>query len=80
MNSLIIAGLCLAPILLYLLHRLLLWMEQKGWIYYWHKSGSGGIGNAIMPIQAIFQPEIRYTLEEQTRQHVENEDAGDPLR
>jgi len=79
MNPAIITAICVAPIALFLVHRCLLWMERNGWIYYWRQRGSAGIGNAFMQTHAFFQPEINYTLQEMTRQHVENEDAGDPL-
>ncbi|MBM3290790.1 MAG: hypothetical protein FJY92_11625 [Candidatus Hydrogenedentes bacterium] len=62
----------------YALHRMLLWMERRGWIYYWHKRGSGNVGNILMPIQAIYQPEIKYTIEERARADAEEDDQGDP--
>ena len=63
---------------LYGLHRLFLWMEQQGWVYYWHKSGSGNAGNVLMPIQAIYQPEVHYVIEERARNQAEQDESGDP--
>jgi hypothetical protein len=70
----------LGLVLLYGLHRLLLWMERQGWVYYWHKRGSGNAGNVLMPIQAIYQPEVNYVLEERERMETEAEqdESGDP--
>jgi len=64
---------------IFALHQLLLWMERRGWIYYWHKSGSGNAGNVLMPIQAIYEPTVRYTLEEKRKQLAEEDEAGDKL-
>ena len=66
-----IAAVVLVLVVLFSLHKFLLWMEQRGWIYYWHNRGSTGMGNAVLPIQELFQPEIRYTVQERTRQHVD---------
>lgn len=65
---------------LYGLHRLFLWMEDRGWVYYWRKRGSGNAGNILMPVQAIYQPEVHYVLEERVRNRTEAEqdETGDP--
>ena len=65
---------------LYGLHRVFLWMEEQGWVYYWHKRGTGGAGNVLLPIQAIYQPEVNYILEERVRLEAEAEDdeSGEP--
>jgi hypothetical protein len=69
-----------AVVALYSLHRLFLWMEDRGWVYYWHKSGSGNAGNILMPIQAIYQPEVKYVLDERARCEAEDEqdESGAP--
>ena len=42
---------------LYGLHRLALWMEDKGWIYYKRKKASpNALGNAFLEIEQIVQP------------------------
>lgn len=65
---------------LYGLHCAFLWMEEQGWVYYWHKRGTGNAGNVLMPIQAIYQPEVNYVLEERVRldAEAEEDEAGDP--
>ncbi|NUM54115.1 MAG: hypothetical protein HUU46_10765 [Candidatus Hydrogenedentes bacterium] len=72
----------IAMVALYAVHRLLLWMEERGWVYYWHKSGTGNAGNVLMPIQAIYQPEVNYVLEERVRNQTEAEEdeSGEPPR
>lgn len=63
---------------LYAAHRLMLWMERKGWVYYWHKRGSGNLGNVLLPVQAIYQPEVNYVIEERARDDAEEDESGDP--
>lgn len=48
---------------LYLLHRLGLWMEQRGWIYYKHKSPGSGAGNALQELNAFMRPSVRHAQE-----------------
>jgi hypothetical protein len=64
---------------LYGLHRLALWMETKGWIFYIHKKASPNtLGNAALGIQRIIQPGAEHVLEVRKRQRVEKDDAGGP--
>lgn len=63
---------------LYAVHCLLLWMERKGWVYYRHARGSGSLGNVFLPVQAIYQPEVNYVLEERARDDAEQDESGDP--
>ena len=49
---------------LYGLHRLALWMESRGWIFYMKtRASSGALGSAFLEIQSIAQPEKKYVLE-----------------
>ena len=64
---------------LYCLHRLGVWAEQRGWIYYRKKHGSSGaLSSAVLEIQSLLEPSKQYVLEEKTRDPVEEEDSGDP--
>jgi len=64
---------------LYCLHRIGLWAERRGWIYYKKKHGDGGaLGNAFLEMQAIIEPSKRYVLEERTKAGSETQEAGDP--
>lgn len=63
---------------LYGLHRMALWMESRGWIYYKKKHASAGtLGAAFLEIQAIAQPEKKYVLEMRQDQRAERDDEGD---
>src|SRR5215218_4310886 len=49
---------------LYALHRLALWMEGRGWLYYMHKRGSSGsLGSAFLEVHALMDPGKRHVLE-----------------
>lgn len=64
---------------LYCLHRIGLWAEKRGWIYYRKKhGGSGALGNVLLEMQAIIEPSKRYVLEERTKAGSETQEAGDP--
>jgi hypothetical protein len=57
----LLIGLILAPPILYGCHRLLLYLESRELIYYWHKKPSGGA--AYNPLQEIYQPQIRHVIQ-----------------
>jgi hypothetical protein len=64
---------------IYCLHRMAVWAEQRGWIYYRTRSGSSGaLGSALLEVQAIIEPSKRYVQEEKARDHSERDDTGDP--
>jgi hypothetical protein len=46
---------------LYVLHRLGLYLESRGLIYYWHKKPSGGA--AYNALQELVQPQVRHVIE-----------------
>lgn len=59
------------------LHRLALWMESRGWIFYVKtRASSGALGSAFLEIQSIAQPERKYVLETRLDQRAERDDAG----
>lgn len=72
----------LAATALHVLHRLALWAEARGWIYYTRRGSSGSLGNAFLEVQALFEPNQRHVLEERQRaeEKEEEDDEGDPPR
>ena len=65
---------------LYLLDRLLLWMERRGWVY-WRKttrSTGPGMGNALLEIQSLVEPSARHVLEIRREVKEESPKPGDP--
>jgi hypothetical protein len=64
---------------LYGLHRIALWMERRGWIFYVHKKASpNALGNAVLNVQQIIQPGSGHVLEVRTNRRVQRDDAGGP--
>lgn len=70
-------GLAVAALLL-ALHRVALWAERRGWIYYRKHGTSAAISGAVLEAQALLEPSHRHAREEQTRQHVQSDDSGEP--
>jgi hypothetical protein len=59
----IIVGLAL---IIFAVHRFLLYAEQRGWVYYKHKRAPAGSGAlAFMELMKIYRPEIEHVIEEE---------------
>jgi hypothetical protein len=68
---LVVGGLCL-------LHRIALWAEARGWIYYRkQRGGSGSLGNAFLEVQTILEPSKRHILEERVKKAPATQESGD---
>ncbi len=67
--------------LVFLLDRLLLWLEWRGLIDYRRtypgRLNSGQVGPAFLAIQSLLEPEKRHAVEEQAAVRTEREDIGD---
>ena len=61
----------------YVLHRLALWAEKRGWIYYRKAGSSSALGNALLEIQTFFEPSKKHIVEVRKIEHSETETAGD---
>jgi hypothetical protein len=69
----------LALAAVYGLHRLALWAEARGFVYYRRRRGSSGaLGNALLEVQAVFEPAQRHVVEERVRQRSDAAESGDP--
>lgn len=71
-------------LMLYLLDKLGLWLEQKGWLYYRHiKPKCGGIGGILQELNAQLLPSARHVIEmkqnQVKHQKSETEAPSDPL-
>jgi hypothetical protein len=65
----------------YGLHRLAVWAEARGWIYYREKRGSSGaLANAFLEVQSMFEPSARAALEVRVKDDHESDESGDPPR
>ncbi len=64
---------------LYGLHRLAVWAEERGYIYYLRGHGSSGsAGSAFLEVQALLEPGVRHVVNERRREIVEEKESGDP--
>ncbi len=64
---------------LYGFHRLAVWAERRGWIYYRKRRGSSGtLGSALLEVQSLLEPSKRHVVEERRRDVVDDEESGDP--
>jgi hypothetical protein len=63
----------------FLLDRLLLWIESRGWIYYRrNKPGRGASTYHLFEWNAAFDPTMRQVQEERVREEREEEESGAP--
>ena len=76
---LVLAGLVLG---VFLVDRLLLWMEWKGWIDYRRTYpgliNPGQVGPAFLSIQGLLEPEKRHAAEAQRALRTEEDESGGP--
>jgi hypothetical protein len=69
---LVCGGICL-------LHRLALWAEGRGWIYYLRRRPSrSALGNAFLEVQAIVEPGKRVLLEARQQEPLDGDESGAP--
>ena len=68
----------LAVILIFLLKRLLAWLDRHGFITYTgHTPTYGSVGNAFLNLQATVDPGKQYVLEMREEQEEEREEDGE---
>ncbi len=64
----------------YGLHRLALWAEGRGWIYYrTHRMPVGSAGMAMLEITSLLDPAAEYVVEElrDARARAEQDESGE---
>lgn len=65
---------------LYGLHRLALWAERRGWIYYrQHRAPAGAAGLAMLEATSLIDPAVEHVIEETrgVRARAEQDDQGE---
>ncbi|MCL4813071.1 MAG: hypothetical protein KJ061_11320 [Vicinamibacteraceae bacterium] len=63
---------------LYGLHRLLLWAEGRGWIYYRRQSSSrASVGSAMLEVHALMEPSKKHVLEVREEDEARRQEAGE---
>jgi hypothetical protein len=68
------AGGVLILVGLYGLHRLCLWLEAHGQLYYWHKQPSGGGGSN--PFHEMIEPQVKHVKQVREQRPAQDHDGG----
>ena len=75
----IIMGIILAAIVFWLGDRLMLWAEDRGWIFYRRKKpNQGSVASAFLSVQSILEPGKTATVEEIRKVEQDENYSGDP--
>jgi hypothetical protein len=62
---------------LYALHRLCLWLEEKGHLYYLRKQPGGSSASCLVELQKALEPQTRHVLHvKDEKRHGTEGDAG----
>jgi hypothetical protein len=74
----VIGGLIVAAALvaLYGAHRLCLWLEQRGWLYYQKRNPTSSVAGSLVALQRALEPPTVHVIEAQeTRRHAAGQEA-----
>jgi hypothetical protein len=72
--SLLIVG---GPAALYGFHRLCLWLEKRGWLYYKHKKPTSSPASSFVALQQFLEPPTQHVLHvKEEKRHQAVEEAG----
>ena len=61
---------------LYALHRLALWLEQRGWLFYLNRKSRISL---VQPIDLGIDPGVRHLLEAKEEERVEERESGEGI-
>lgn len=77
----VVGWLVLVAIVLWGLDRILLAAEESGHVYWRRRKASpGATGNALLNVQAIFEPDKRHVVEVRQDERAAVDDEGEPPR
>lgn len=66
---------------LWALHRLALWAEARGWIYYMRRKASPGTrASAFLEVQSLLDPASKHVIESRLEDRSEEDESGEPPR
>ena len=71
-----VLGLIIVIAMFYMLHRLALWAENRGWILYRKAGKSSTLGNALLEVHQLLEPSKKHVLEVRM-EHSEIEATGE---
>jgi hypothetical protein len=77
--AMIVLGAVSAGATLYGLHKLCLWLESRGHLYYKHRRSSSSVAGAFVAMQHALEPQTQYIIEvaDEKRHHSDEEAAGE---
>jgi ligand-binding sensor domain-containing protein len=76
MKVMLLVGVVLA---IWLVHRLALWLETRGWLYYRRtRPSSSALGTAFLEAQQLVDPGKRFVLDATREDRSKRDDTGDP--
>ena len=69
----------LVALAIWTLHRLALWAEGRGWVFYRHgPERRASIGNALLEVQSLVEPSVRHVIDVRRADVVEEDEDGEP--
>ena len=64
---------------LFMIDRLALWAEERGWIYWRRKKAqTGALGSALMEMNVITNPSAQHVIEAKDAKKLEERENDDP--
>jgi hypothetical protein len=78
-HAIVVSAIALGgAVALYGLHRLCLWLEDRGLLYYMREKPESSAASCFVAMQNIVEPPARHTLQvkEEKRHHAEEETPG----
>lgn len=77
----VVGGAALLLTVFYALHRTGLWLEERGYLYYWHKKSTISASRMWTPLQEAVEPQIKHVTQAEELHLVDEDDGeGDPER
>ena len=61
---------------LYALHRLALWMEERGYLYYLHKKPSHSAASCFVALQQVIEPKVEHVIHVSRVNHLHGEEGA----
>ena len=75
----VLAWLAVVVLGLWALHRVALWAERRGWIYWTHRKASPGTAaTALLELQSLLEPGNKHVVESRLEDHSEENESGEP--
>ena len=63
---------------LYALHRVALWLEARGQLFYLNRKPESSAGSVLQPLDEIIQPSVKHVYQVKGEKRKEQQDPGAP--